>query len=73
MSEYYDVEIRVWPFSTGKGRDVDQKNAGEAVQHFRVEADGMSSALHKANLIAIGILTNPHVWQAPIYKIVRIS
>lgn len=72
MSAYeWHAEIHVWPHSTGRGQDVDQKEAGERVQTLEVRADSIEDALRLVVLFRNGIVTNPMVWQAPIMKLVR--
>jgi hypothetical protein len=70
MSEWH-AEIHVWPYSTGNGRENDQKAAGERVQKITVHADDIASALKMVQLFANGIETGPMVWQAPIVSIAR--
>lgn len=59
--------IHVWPHSSGRGADIDQKEAGERVQTVEVSADRIDAALAMVNLYRRGIETNPMVWQAVIY------
>jgi len=65
------AEIHVWPHSTGRGQQVDQKDAGERVQKITLRADGIQAALRMAEVFAKGIETNPMVWQAPIFGVTR--
>jgi hypothetical protein len=67
----WSVTIEAWPYSTGKGCDHDQKNAGDRVQCFMVEADNISEAMKLAKAIQTGMKASPHVWEAPIYGIER--
>lgn len=72
MSDRWKVTIDRWPYSTGKGQDVDQLNAGERTSVFEVRATDISEALVKAKLYQQGIESSPHVWQAPISKIEQV-
>lgn len=65
----WTVTIEVWPYSTGKGQEIDQKNAGDRVQCFDVEADDIFQALKLAKSIQTGMKSSPHVWEAPIVGI----
>lgn len=67
----WDVSIEVWPHSTGKGADEDQKAAGARARTIRVKADSIGIALRLAQLFADGVKTNPAVWQVPIMRIAR--
>jgi len=69
----YRVTIEAWPFSTNLGEAVDQKNAGQRRNNFIVTADGMSDAYKQAELITIGMRTNPKVWQTPIISIIQVD
>jgi hypothetical protein len=61
-----------WPYSTGKGQEFDQKNAGDRQWSIEVEADDLSDALDKVELYRTGIESSPHVWMAPIHKIEQV-
>ena len=63
------VEIEAWPQSTGRGADVDQKEAGERCKSYPVRAIDMGEAFRMAEAIAMGVRANPMVWRAPIVKI----
>lgn len=63
--------IQVWPHSSGKGGEADQKAAGERVQTIEFTASGIDDAIAKVKLYQRGVEANPMVWQAPIYKIER--
>lgn len=65
------AEIHVWPHSSGRGQVVDQKEAGDRVQHFECNADDIADALALAQTFAKGIETNPMVWRAPIMALAR--
>lgn len=67
------AEIHVWPHSTERGRETDQKEAGDRVQKIEVTGDSIDDALKAANLFRLGVETNPMVWRAPIFKIERTS
>lgn len=65
MSDW-NIRIRVWPHSTGKGADKDQEACGPKEQSFTVAAQDFAEAARMAKLIVMGIETNPMVWKAPI-------
>ena len=67
----WQVTIEVWPHSTGNGREADQKACGDRTLVFEVGGDTMRDAFGRAELIRMGIETNPMVWQAPITKIAQ--
>ena len=71
MTDVWIATIHVWPHTTGSGADVDQANAGAAVQSFEFIADGIDDALRLASSIVRGVETNPAVWKAPIVALVR--
>lgn len=73
MSNKWFVAIEAWPHSSGRGQEVDQATVGPREQHFVVKAVGMSDALEGAELIAVGMRTNPMVWRAPIVQIRQIK
>lgn len=73
MSDHWEAEIHVWPFSTGHGASVDQEAAGERVRKLTVTADNIGAALRLVQIYADGIQTNPRVWQTPIYGLRRVS
>jgi hypothetical protein len=70
MQGRWKATIQCWAYSTGKGADVDQKNAGdrERVVDLGHCAD-INEAMGKATLFRRGMETSPHVWQAPIIKL----
>lgn len=72
MSDEWRVKILRWPYSTGKGADVDQKAAGDRETSFTVRAESIGQALQQALLYQAGVLSNPAVWQAPIVSIEKI-
>ena len=63
------ITIQVWPYSTGRGADEDQKAAGERVRYFYVNAHDIRDAMKMAQCFAEGIETSPAVWKAPIYGV----
>lgn len=67
----FKIVIHVWPHSTGNGADKDQLQAGEKIRTLHVEADSLEDALKMAKLYRDGIETNPMVWKAPIWMILR--
>ncbi|CAB4953340.1 unannotated protein [freshwater metagenome] len=69
MSGRYLIRIEAWPYSLEEGRDVAQALAGPRVQTFIVPAGDIRAALAKAELFRDGMLTNPHVHQAPITEV----
>lgn len=69
MNGEWRVKILRWPYSTGKGADVDQKAAGDRETTFLVKGDTIGHALQQALLYQAGVLSNPAVWQAPIVSI----
>ncbi|KAB2751818.1 hypothetical protein [Brucella anthropi] len=71
MSQYKGI-VHVWPYSTGRGQDVDQKEAGERVREIVVNAQHIGEALEKIELYREGIKTGPMVWEAPIISIEQI-
>ena len=62
-----------WPHSTGRGAEIDQKEAGKRYWSVEVSADGLSEALELVELYARGIETNPLVWMAPIHSIAKVQ
>ncbi len=73
MSDTWTAIIHVFPHSSGKGSCVDQALAGERVQSFDFQADGINDAMHLAKAFAKGIETNPAVWEAPIISLAQQS
>lgn len=73
MSREWQVSIEIWPYSTGNGRDEDQKACGERTRTFTVIAHDIFDVIEQAKMIVHGIKTNPAVWQAPIKSIVQQS
>ena len=71
MSDRWEAEIHVWPHSTGNGQCADQKAVGGGVRKVEVIAHRIDDALKLVNLYRDGIETNPMVWQAVVYGIVR--
>jgi len=67
----YKVQITVWPHSTGRGKDIDQKQAGAQKQEYEVRAEGIYDALQISETICLGITQNPIVWQAFVNSIVE--
>lgn len=65
----WTVEIEVWPHSTGRGRDPDDKAAGGRFQSCEVVGETLDDALRGGNLFRAGICTNPAVWQTRVRKI----
>jgi hypothetical protein len=70
---FYEVVIEMWPHSTGRGADVDQKQAGARETRFQVRADDMKSAMTVAETLCLGMQQNPMVWQTPIKSIGQMS
>jgi hypothetical protein len=70
MTGRWKATIQCWPYSTGKGADVDQKNAGERelIVDLGHCAD-IDEAMRMAATFRRGMETSPHVWQAPITKL----
>lgn len=66
-------EVHVWPHSTGRGKSVDEEAVGGRVRTIEVKAETIEQALNLVQLYREGIRTNPMVWQAPIFKVERIS
>lgn len=64
MSGHYLIRIESWPYS-----GIVQELAGPREQAFLVPAQDIKEALALAELFRDGMLTNPHVWQAPIKEI----
>lgn len=60
------ITIQAWPHSTGRGADVDQKEAGEREHYFYVDADDIRAAMKMATCFQQGMERNPMVWHAPI-------
>ena len=69
MNGNYRITIRVWPHSTGAGKDADQKAVGDEEQRFIVSAADFDDAVRQSKLLARGIEVNPMVWKAPIHSI----
>jgi hypothetical protein len=69
----YEVVIEVWPHSTGRGSEVDQKQAGAREQRFQVRADDMRAAMVVAETICVGLKQNPIVYMTPIKSIGQMS
>lgn len=67
------ITIEAWPHSSGKGQTADQALAGERVQTYEIDAQTIAEALKLADCIARGICSNPAVWQAPIFGIIRVT
>jgi len=65
----YEVVIEVWPHSTGRGAEVDQKQAGAREQRFQVKADDIRGAMVMAETICLGLRQNPIVYITPIKSI----
>lgn len=57
------VTVRVWPHSTGSGREADQAAVGEERQTVIVKAEDIEGALSQAKLYLAGVRTNPMVWK----------
>lgn len=69
MSEW-SITIRVWPFSTDKGSADDKAAVGPEFQKFNVPAlDDFKMACRFADAFAMGIRTNPRVWQANVVAV----
>lgn len=68
MMRRWRITIRVWPHSTGKGRDADVKSAGadDGDLYFYVTADDFKEASKCAFCVAQGVEANPAVWKANI-------
>lgn len=62
------VTIEIWPFS-----GTTQENAGQRKNDFIVLGESMATAFEKADLIAMGMRTNPKVWRAPIVSIAQVE
>lgn len=70
MTDRWKAKILCWPYSTGKGSDVDQKNAGERERVVDLgSCASVGEALDKALLFKRGMEDSPHVWQAPIVRL----
>lgn len=63
------ITVEAWPFSTGKGRDADQKAAGDRTHYFYVNADDIEEAMKMARCFSEGMKRNPAVWMAPIFGV----
>ena len=69
MSDW-NITIRVWPYSTSDGADKDRAKVGPEFQKFSVPAlDDFKMAVRFADAFAMGIRTNPMVWQANVVSI----
>lgn len=68
----WKITLVVMPYSTGNGKDADQKAAGNRDQSVIVECDDIKQALRFAETFVRGVKTNPAVWEAPIYAIERV-
>lgn len=69
MSEW-SITIRVWPFSTVAGGTKDKEAVGPEFQKFQVPALGdFKMACRFADAFAMGIKTNPRVWQANVVAV----
>lgn len=77
MSEF-EVKIQVRPHSSSHGAHRDKLLVGDLGGHgrirtFRIYAEDMKDAGGRADLIALGILSHPMCWRAPIVSIVQID
>jgi|HubBroStandDraft_2_1064218.scaffolds.fasta_scaffold652522_2 hypothetical protein len=68
-SRAWNIRIEVWPHSTGNGSKADLEACGERYYENTTMADTIDEALSRAGLIALGIKTNPRVWQANVIKV----
>lgn len=68
----WKITVEAWPFSTGQGNVVDQKNAGPRSADYYVEARDATDALRLAQAIQQGVKASPHVWEAPITALVQL-
>lgn len=73
MNYRWKITIQAWPHSTGNGQLNDQKAAGDRSREFEIRASDMAEAFRHAQSIALGIKSNPMVWQAPIRAIVNLG
>lgn len=73
MLHRWRITIEVWPHSTGKGVDADQKAAGDREHYFYADATDIDAALRMARCFVAGIQTNPMVWQAQIFGVHRMQ
>ncbi len=73
MSDSWRAEIHVWPHSTERGNETDQREAGDRVRFIEVTAHSIREALFIVEHYRDGIMTNPMVWQAPIVKLEKLA
>jgi hypothetical protein len=67
MSNNWEAKINVWGFfGTPKER------LGDSPKTFKFEANNINDALKRAELICVGIRTNPDVWQANVISLKEI-
>lgn len=67
------IAIEVWPHSSGKGQEADQKTAGDRELYFYADAEDIDAAIRCARCFAEGIRANPAVWMAPIVGVHRVQ
>lgn len=65
-------EVHLWPYSTGRGQAVDQRDAGDRIQVIEIVAADFDEALKLVRQFREGLSRNPAVWQAPIMSLVRV-
>lgn len=65
----WQATIRVWPFSTEAGVAEDKKAVGDEFKTFGFKSDSFDDAAAKANLIVMGIRSNPRAWSVNIVKL----
>lgn len=65
----YEADIEVWPHSTGRGREVDQQQAGQRHQKYEVKANSFEDALATVNAVIVGVKQNPLVWEVRVRRI----
>ena len=74
MSEsIWNITISVFPHSTGRGAEEDQKSVGGTIQRFTVDAVEIGDAFELAKAIRQGIESNPMVWVTKILGVVRVD
>lgn len=67
------ITARVYPFSTGKGSEIDLASCGGRYHRMRVTAPDFAQASGHARAFAKGLSCNPNVWTAEVVGVLSMD
>lgn len=73
MRDRWIAEVRVWPVHHPDGRAEALKACGGEKHCVEVSGQTPDEALQQVKLFQDGLQKNPLVWQAPLYRLERLT